>query len=152
PLSIRSVLVTTLVVALAPLGCSDSEETTATNPITSDASTFYDSMEAAACSQLVTCGLTPDAATCRSWLAPRRKAQFLAGVSSGRIHYDGKNAAACLAAISQSKTCDAPWEPARYHDLCAIGDACTNVLVGSVAEGGACHLQEECGTGLYCDQ
>ena len=63
-------------------------------------------------------------------------------VDDGRIGYDSKAAAACIAAIG-----DVECERINERPL----DACENVFVGSTASGEECDLDEECVAGLICD-
>lgn len=68
-------------------------------------------------------------------------------ISAGKISFNSTDAAACLSGIVFS-TCDAFW-----NGTDAFPSACATVLVGKVADGGACVTHIECsGQASYCDE
>jgi len=95
--------------------------------------------EQAVCSQEARCGWFPDVASCK--LASAWKMDpLVASIKAGRIQYDSKAAAACIAALTAlgcnltDQSDDAP-------------PACMSAFRGSVAVGGTCYMDDDCVSG-----
>lgn len=72
---------------------------------------------------------------------------FEASVSAGRIAYDADDARTCLDA-ARAETCAQFWGTEPYTEPAA----CDTTFVGTVADGGACTLDDDCKTaGSSCD-
>lgn len=69
-----------------------------------------------------------------------------AGITAGKIAFDGTAAAACVASFS-APTCSAYW-----NDGPNFAAACDTALVGKVATGGACAIDFECSGDNWCDE
>jgi len=144
-----------LVAVLALVGCTKSR-TEGTGEVPIDR--LDDELVDAYCDLLFRCGLGGDGAEIRLLLdSPGQCETFLGRslreqgdltelqrlVSSGAVSYDGEAARACLDEVQRS--CG------------AIGgsgspvDSCEDVFVGTVPDGGACYLDEECLGDAYCD-
>jgi hypothetical protein len=106
---------------------------------------------AARCQFLVACGFAPDLDTCvaaslphfHEWSTPT----FQRDVAAGKIDYDPRQAAACLAAFDGA-TCTKTWEAT----FAAASQACDKVFTGRVATGAACLFDEECKPGAGCNR
>ena len=91
-----------------------------------------------ACAVATRCGSFPDVATCKAcgalgWTTERQ----LAGVKSGRIQYDGNEAAACLAALA-GRGCNL--KDVLEHDPLS----CLDTFKGIVPAGGVCYFAGDC--------
>lgn len=90
------------------------------------------------CGVYVECGLIEDLALCRSLFTDTLvDPDLVAAVNAGKIIYRPDQAAACIDGLAGS--CDATNAPGERTP-----DACSRMLEGTVAEGGACALDEEC--------
>jgi hypothetical protein len=92
----------------------------------------------ALCGLEVRCGRYPDKNTCAG--AVYAELQLFADLGSGKIQYDGQAAADCLNAYAQvgcnlSDQANTTGVPTQ---------ACQAALTGTVADGGACLINEEC--------
>ncbi|MBC8132761.1 MAG: hypothetical protein H7X95_07250 [Deltaproteobacteria bacterium] len=95
----------------------------------------------AKCERGVRCGTFPDVSTCRA-NSVQQTAQVTAGIDSGKIKYDGSAAAACVDALSapdEGGSCSLTVQLAA-----AVPRSCRDMFQGTVADNGACFLDEEC--------
>jgi hypothetical protein len=91
------------------------------------------------CDLYVRCGILPDMATCQSlYLGETIDDDLVAAVHAGKVIYHADKAGECLAGVAPS--CEARNEPGNS----ANPEACDATFEGTVAEGGACALDEEC--------
>jgi hypothetical protein len=103
--------------------------------------------EAAYCKLSVACADMPDEATCMETiqLTPGYVATLQQDIDSGKIKFDGKAAAACLAGIEDLSDC----KKSHAGQVSAVfEDGCAGMFTGTVALGGACFFGEECVSGL----
>jgi hypothetical protein len=91
----------------------------------------------AICGLEVRCGQYPDKNTCAG--ATFTQLQGLADVSSGKVKYDGQAAADCLHAYG-SLGCNI----SDQTDNFLLAQSCKDIFQGTVADGGACLVNEEC--------
>jgi len=135
-----------LALLLGVVGCGGSSSKGA--PATIDE--FLDRFVTELCTINVACGSMPDMATCRASLQIETTDLLTvkADIAAGKIRYDGAKAGACLdyahrlysSGCTRSATADT-----------SGNDACEVVLVGTVANGGACFLSTECAS-ARCQQ
>jgi hypothetical protein len=104
---------------------------------------------AATCEILVSCGAAPDQATCVAatsssdpWIFPTIEQD----ITSGKVSYDGNQAAACVAAFG-TPSCTETWNAAFQA---ASAQPCNAIFVGTVPAGGTCFLDSECAPGTTC--
>jgi hypothetical protein len=94
----------------------------------------------ALCPAAVRCGEYPDVGTCRSSMSTD-VGQIQADVNAGKVKYDGKQAAACIDALSGVlASCDVTGPLDQPM-------ACTKTFTGTVAAGGDCYIPQECVSG-----
>lgn len=100
-----------------------------------------DELELAQCEAAVACGTMPDVDTCLAAIFAERDDELktlTAGIEAGTITYDAEAAGDCLEYYS-NVTC----RLSGTEDE-TLEDACRDVFVGQVADGGACVEDEEC--------
>jgi hypothetical protein len=101
------------------------------------------------CTLEVSCGSMPDLPTCASSLQSDSTefATLRADVASGKVRYDGGKASACIDYYNRvyGGSCTRSALAAANTDTGS--EACSTVLVGSVADGGACFASLECASG-----
>ncbi len=133
-----------LLLLCAPLaGCGD-DGPAPPGPIPLDA--LRDELAQATCEQYVRCGLTPDKATCDATQGDQQETlQLLTDAVLGRVTYDPAAGRACVEAI-RARACDI-----RSSTTKAFIAACEGMFVGTIPEGEACLLAEECAGKSYCD-
>jgi hypothetical protein len=98
------------------------------------------------CTLEVSCGSMPDIPTCDASLQ-RDSTEFAtlrADIASGKVRYDGAKASACIDYYHRAYS-----GPCTRSGLAAVNtttgsEACSEFIVGSVAEGGACFSSPEC--------
>jgi hypothetical protein len=95
----------------------------------------------AACANVVTCKKAPDVATCKASIQIQTRAfeTLVAKVKAKTIKYDASKASACISFI-ESASCSFT----GFHSQPV--DPCPTVFTGTVAAGGACIINEECGS------
>jgi hypothetical protein len=96
------------------------------------------------CDREVRCGNYPDEASCES--ATFSELQIEADTAAGKVKYDGEAAASCLAAYGSlgcSASAAGPASP-------SLNETCSHVFTGTIANGGACLIDEECAS-QSCD-
>jgi len=126
--------------------CAGDETATGPGPIPLDRIRAFS--VAANCDFLVRCGFEPDVMTCRRVDgADDELLQLIADARIGKVKYDAAAALVWIGALS-SRTC-AIHGPAADENL---ADAWKPVFVGTIAEGGACYVDDECKNGLVCDR
>jgi len=111
------------------------------------ASDYPTAAVAAECQVLVACGEAPDQASCMASNLPSGPSDYptlLDDIASGKTHYDGAQAAACLA-VYDNAMCTQTWL-ATFHAQYA--QRCAGVFTGTVGTGGACFINAECVTDL----
>jgi hypothetical protein len=84
-------------------------------------------------------------AACPAALGFVSGAELQASVDAGRTTFDAAAGAMCIAGI-KAFTCPQWWDPNVPAPA-----SCSTVLVGTVADGGACTLNAECASGGGCD-
>ncbi len=93
----------------------------------------------AVCQQFVRCGLVSSVEVCEPAIAQIPTSVALAAaVDAGQVIFDGDAARACFAAIADA-ACEVTAVAYR-----ARPEACLTIFRGTVAEGGACTLDQEC--------
>ena len=93
------------------------------------------------CTFLARCGVFPDQATCADAslaVVPTIDPNVIAAVEAGRALYNGKHVKACFDAVA-ADTCDQTDENGR-----ARIPACGAFFRGTVSDGGACLVDQEC--------
>jgi hypothetical protein len=104
---------------------------------------------AAACRLLVACGAAADQTTCLAAVQsspPYVLPTLQQDVSSGKVKYDGIQAAACLAAYG-TIVCTQTWNAGFQASGAPL---CAKVFTGTIASGGTCFLNAECAPGAIC--
>ena len=91
----------------------------------------------AVCQQYVRCGVFTNQSFCAATFRIHEQ-DIVAAVKDGTVKYDGGKAADCLAAFS-ADTCDPTTHEARVEP-----QACKDTFKGTVADGGACEVNEQC--------
>ncbi|MDI1483402.1 hypothetical protein [Polyangium sp. y55x31] len=133
-----------LLLLAAPLAACGDEPPAGPGPIPLDA--LRDELAQATCEQHVRCGYTPDKATCDATQGDAQETlQLLTDAVLGRVTYDPTAGRACVEAI-RAYACDT-----RASAQKGVSDACANMFVGTVPEGEACLLAEECAGDSFCD-
>ncbi|MDC3960665.1 hypothetical protein [Polyangium jinanense] len=128
----------------APLGACGDEPPAGPGPIPLDA--LRDELAQATCEQHVRCGLSPDKPTCDATQGDEQETlQLLTDAVLGLVTYDPTAGRACVEAV-RAYACDT-----RATSLKSISDACAGMFVGTVREGEACLLAEECAGDSFCD-
>ena len=97
-----------------------------------------------ACNYLARCHLVTNHAACLELnlgLELRIDASLAAAIEAGKVKYDGTKLAQCYATFGD-RSCDRTTEDGRGLGL--NGDACDGAITGTVADGGACAIDEEC--------
>lgn len=142
--SLRAALFLAAVASLGAPACSGEDPASATgDPIAIES--FRDEFEKAQCEYAVRCGFMPDQAVCRAVdTEDQALLQLLADVVFNKVTFDGAAARACVDA-TKAQGCEALASVYKK-----VADACTGVFEGSVAEGGACLVGDECAGG-NCD-
>lgn len=107
---------------------------------------FREELGKARCETAVKCGFMPNAETCEAVLGEEPQLlQLLADVVFNKVSYDAAAARTCVDAI-RAQGCEA---------LAAVFEkveaACDGVFKGTVADGGACLVNDECAGGASCD-
>jgi hypothetical protein len=95
----------------------------------------------ARCERLARCQVFPDEGACLAYFRAVGDASVAAGVATEKIAYDGERAKQCVDATA-AQSCDLTTSEARAGIA-----ACADMLVGKVADGGACALDVECTSG-----
>lgn len=105
-----------------------------------------DEVESAFCDYFVECGRFPDKATCEAsaFVGGNDLLTLQAGVAAGTIHYDEGKAGDCLDALRDAG-CTFSGQDETANDVC------DEVFTGTVADAGACAINEEC-VSLNCVQ
>src|SRR5882672_7413220 len=98
-------------------------------------------MQQARCEHLVRCKLLPDAALCVAFTRPPPDPSLSAAVAAHKITYDDELARECVDAIA-SQGCDL-----TAHDAHIPPGACSEMLIGHVADGDICSIDAECASG-----
>lgn len=99
----------------------------------------------ALCQHAAKCGLFPDKATC---LAANFGIRFnldpslVIAINAGRVKYDGSKLAECYERFGDA-TCDRTDVDGRH-----ILSGCTGAIEGTIGDGGACSIEEECISGV----
>ena len=138
-----------LVSLLAVVGCGGGSGQAAPGDLDAFLTQFFNVL----CTAGVSCGTVPDVPTCEASMQ-RDSTEFAtlrADIASGKVRYDAAKASACL-----------DYESRVYGGACTRSaleaatsttgsEACGEVLVGSVAQGGACFSALEC-TSASCKQ
>jgi hypothetical protein len=109
-----------------------------------DVSMFDQAEKQAQCTHDTRCGLFPDSATCMATTVEsgiHLDEAAVADVYSGRTHYDGELAAACIAALSLS-SCDVTALDNRFPS-----PSCSAMLVGTGSANAPCFEPAECRSG-----
>jgi hypothetical protein len=104
---------------------------------------------AALCRFEVSCHEVPDMAACMAVLQqePGYQQTLDADIASGKVAYDGVKAQSC---VSQYESLLSSCSRIEDAALNALSPVCDQVLVGTVAAGGACFFNEECAGGGSC--
>jgi len=100
----------------------------------------------AQCTNLVACGIQPDQATClasTSFYSSDFILTTIADAQSGKIKYDGGEAASCVSEIK-----NAPCTFTGFNTTAS--DPCNKMFTGTVATGAACIEGSECVNGDIC--
>jgi hypothetical protein len=123
-----------LALAFALLSACSNDGTTG-EPVGFDE--FTDAFEDAICQWYLRCGVVEDVATC-DLLGIERKldASLVAAVQDGSVIYQPDDAGTCLAEFA-GRSCE-------RRDLFYTFDSCELAFEGTVAEGGACAIDEQC--------
>ncbi|TKD01374.1 hypothetical protein [Polyangium fumosum] len=133
-----------LLLLAAPLAACGDEGPAPPGPIPLDA--LRDELALATCEQHVRCGLSPDKATCEATQGDAQSTlQLLTDAVLGRVTYDPAAGRTCVEAV-RAYACDT-----RASALKGSSDACAGMFVGTVPEGDACLLAEECAGDSFCD-
>ena len=132
--------------SVAALVSCSSDETAPPPPQPIKIADLQAAAESANCDYLVRCSWMPDKATCKSLDgADYELLQLIADAVFGKVHYDEKAARAWVEAVRSQKcelgegikkALEAAWEP---------------VFTGTVKEGGACFVDDECAGKNVCD-
>jgi hypothetical protein len=143
--SIGAALLLTAVSAVGAPACSGEDPAPAApGPIAIE--TFRDELEKAHCEFAVRCGSMPDQETCRAVEGEDQALlQLLADVVFNKVSFDGAAARTCVDAI-RAQGCETLGSVYKKVEV-----ACAGVFKGSVVEGGACLVDEECADGANCD-
>lgn len=129
---------------LVPACSGEDPAPTTGGPISIEA--YRAELEKAGCELAVRCGLMPDQATCLDVSSPGIDTlQLLADVVYGTVTYDAAAARTCVEAF-RGAGCDTLASSRK-----ALEQACANVFKGTVAEGGACVVDDECSGDARCD-
>ena len=143
----RSILASLIVGPL--LVCAGCGPSSHGNP--GDLDAYITQFEDALCKLDVACGSMPDVTTCKATLQfdSTELATLRADVASGKVRYDAAKAGACIDYINQvyGGPCTRSALSARGADTATDSDVCEQVIVGSVADGGACFSSFECTSG-----
>ena len=132
-------------------GAGDATSQSGAGGATGTASSWAADLSAAYCSWAIRCGKFPDAKTCNA----ARGSQFAAvnfnaptaaiqAVSKGTAAFDAIQGASCLAALSDWD-CDSDLFNGAHAP-----EPCSTAFSGTVADGGACIDDVECGGGSMC--
>ena len=136
--------ISALLLLAAPLGACGDDPPAGPGPIPLD--DLRAELHTAQCEQFVRCGFTPDKATCDATQGDEQSTlQLLTDAVLGRVTYDPTAGRACVEA-QRAYTCDY-----RAATLKGVNDACNAMFVGTVPEGEACLLAEECAGDNFCD-
>lgn len=143
--SLGAVLFLTAVASIGVPACSGEDPAPATGgPISIEA--FRDEYKKAKCEHDVRCGFMPDQAVCLAVETENQALlQTVADVVFGTVTYDGAAARTCVDAI-RAQGCEALAAVAK-----TVTTACAGVFKGTVAEGGACLVENECVADATCD-
>lgn len=137
---IGGILVSSLLVA----GCDDDDDAPATIPVTELEDTYLDFM----CQKLISCNTEGFAVmlgtvdNCRTFIEMEGDNMFaktVDAINAGDVLYDAEAAATCLNAM-EAGSCQDMVADRQY-------DVCQSVFIGTVADGGACEIDEECLSG-----
>ena len=134
----RLSIASTLFVSLAGCGPSSSHG----NP--SDLDAYLAEFADALCKLDVSCGSMPDTATCKATLQfdSTEFATVRADIASGKVHYDAAKAGSCIDYVKSIY--GGPCTRSGLASVDTNDDVCSDVIVGSVADGGACFSSTEC--------
>jgi hypothetical protein len=131
---------------LGPVFASACSEEAPAGPGPIPLDSLREELAAATCEQYVRCGIMPDKATCDATQGDLQATlQLLTDAVLGRVTYDPAAARTCVEAI-RAYACDG-----RASALQGLATACEGMFVGTVKEGEACLLSDECAGKGYCD-
>jgi hypothetical protein len=139
----RSILASLPIVSLLFVaGCGPSSSHG--NPADLDA--YLAQFADALCNLDVSCGSMPDVATCKATLRldSTEIATVRADIASGKAHYDAAMAGACMDYVKRIYGGPCTRSALASVDTTAGDEVCSKVIVGSVADGGACFSAAEC--------
>ena len=111
-------------------------------------SDFGDRRSAAACATATTCGEYPDVPTCLAAIE-LDESQLMLDTAASRIFYDPPSALACVNALGSTRGLGS----CSLTDRLSAGEptACRETLVGLVATGDPCFVDDECAS-RACDR
>jgi hypothetical protein len=143
--SLGAALLLTAVASIGAPACSSEPPAPTTGgPIAIEA--FREELEVARCELAVRCGFMPNQDTCRDVLSEDQELlQLLADVVFNKVSFDEAAARTCVDAI-RAQSCETLSAVFK-----AVETACAGVFTGSVAEGGACLVDDECTGDADCD-
>lgn len=100
----------------------------------------------AECISALACGRYPSIGECEASVTVGLPPQTAADVASGKVHYDGKAAAACF--TGHQNDC--------MYSVSKLDSPCSHILVGTIPQGGACSAWGQCKdsvciTAMLCD-
>ena len=110
---------------------------------------FFDQVIGAECAYYARCGMFSDKSACLDLFASASSASFSSlaySIDQGRTILNPSAEAACIQAFS-NLSCSL-----KSSGSSAVDDACSSVVVGTIASGGDCINSSECKPGLECDQ
>jgi hypothetical protein len=115
------------------VGCGGDDDG---GPVSAD--DLPDALVNAFCNYYVRCGLLDDLALCRTLdLDVELDAEVIAAVNEGSVLYDEAAAGACLGVFGGLSCAEESLDRAE-------STACDQVFTGTVADGGACFIDEQC--------
>lgn len=139
----RSILASLLLVSsfIVP-GCGPSSGHA--NP--GDLDAYLSQFEDALCKLDVACGNMPDVATCMASLQidGTEIATVRADISSGKVRFDAVKAGACIDYVRRVYGGACTRSALSGFDTDSASEACNQIAVGSVSDGGACFSALEC--------
>jgi hypothetical protein len=139
-----ALLLTAVSTVLGPACSSEDPAPTTGGPI--DIEGFRDELKTAYCEFAVRCSFMPDPQTCRAVVSEDQSLlQLLADVVFNKVTFDGAAARTCVDAL-KAQSCETLASVYKK-----VETACTGVFKGSVVEGEACLVREECAGDAECD-